>query len=239
MKRITESRTALVRPGNTVEQMVRAIADEIVTGKLRPGEKLDETTLAKRHDVSRTPVREALGQLSAMGLVDRRPNRGAVVATMSQDRLAAMFEAMAELEAICARLSALRMTPGERLALEQSHEASKRLVHGGAEEDYEAHNIEFHSMLYGGAHNVYIEELAHATRGRLAPFRRAQFRLAGRLSRSWREHDSIVRAVLRGDALGAAAAAGSHVSQVSAASASFVVTESESHAEIRDIPLML
>ena len=45
---------------------------------LRPGEKLDETSLAARFDVSRTPVREALGQLSAMGLVERRPNRGAL-----------------------------------------------------------------------------------------------------------------------------------------------------------------
>src|SRR3569832_1723140 len=68
---------SLVRSGTTVDQMVRAIADRIVTGYLRPGERLDEVSLAARFDVSRTPVREALGHLSAIGLVERRPNRGA------------------------------------------------------------------------------------------------------------------------------------------------------------------
>lgn len=202
--------------------MVRAISDQIVTGALKPGEKLDETTLAQRYEVSRTPVREALGRLSAMGLVDRRPNRGAIVAVTTQDHLAAMFEAMAELESICARYCALRMTARERRALEEQHEASARLVHEGAEEDYEAFNTEFHSLLYRGSHNVHIEEVTIATRGRLAPFRRAQFRLTGRLSKSWREHDAIVRAILRGDANAAAVAAKGHVSQVSAASATFV-----------------
>lgn len=216
------ARTRLIRTGETVDQMVRAIADSIVTGRLRPGERLDEASLAQRYEVSRTPVREALGQLSAMGLVDRRPNRGAIVALISQDRLAAMFEAMAELEAVCARLSALRMNARERRELEEHHEQSARLVHLGAEDEYEICNTAFHSMLYRGAHNIHIEELALATRGRLAPFRRAQFRLAGRLGKSWREHDAIVRAILRGDAASAAGAARAHVSQVSAASATFV-----------------
>lgn len=221
MKKALESRTGLVRAGTTVDQMVRSIADQIVTGDLQPGEKLDEASLALRYEVSRTPVREALGQLSVMGLVDRRPNRGAIVAEMTQEHLAAMFEAMAELESICARFCALRMTAAERRTLEDQHEGSKLFVHLGAEEDYEAYNIEFHSMLYRGAHNAHIEELALATRGRLAPFRRAQFRIAGRLSKSWSEHDAIVRAILRGDAAAAVSAARGHVSQVSAASAAF------------------
>ncbi len=77
----------LVRTGDTVNQMVRAIADQIVTGELRPGDRLDEASLAARYEVSRTPVREALGQLSAMKLVDRRPNRGAIVTVVTQDHL--------------------------------------------------------------------------------------------------------------------------------------------------------
>ena len=103
----------LIRSGTTVDQMVRAIGDRIVTGFLRPGEKLDEASLAARFDVSRTPVREAIGQLSAMGLVERRPNRGAIVAVVTQEHLASMFS-MAELS-ICARLRQ-RMTAGERRA---------------------------------------------------------------------------------------------------------------------------
>lgn len=216
-------RRDLVRAGTTVDQMVRAIADHIVTGGLQPGAKLDEVSLAARFEVSRTPVREALGRLSAMGLVDRRPNRGAIVAVVTQDHLASMFESMAELEGICARLSAERMTAQERRQLELEHQTSARLVHLGAEEAYEAYNTDFHSRLYSGAHSKHIEELAHLTRSRLAPFRRAQFRLPQRLSKSWDEHDVIVSAILQGNGEAAGAAAKGHVSIVSEASAVFAV----------------
>jgi DNA-binding GntR family transcriptional regulator len=205
--------------------MVRAIGDRIVTGFLRPGEKLDEASLAARFDVSRTPVREALGRLSAMGLVERRPNRGATVAVVTQEHLASMFESMAELEAICARFSAERMTAGERRALEVEHQASARLVQLAAEEDYEYFNTEFHTRLYRGAHSKHIYELTVMTRSRLAPFRRAQFMLPGRLAKSWQEHDVIVTAIMRGDGAAAGQAAKDHVSIVSEASAVFAAAD--------------
>jgi DNA-binding GntR family transcriptional regulator len=215
----------LIRSGTTVDQMVRAIADRIVTGIARPGEKLDEVSLAERFDVSRTPVREALRQLSAMGLVEQRPNRGAIVTVVTPEHLASMFESMAELEGICARLSAERMTAPERRRLEQHHQESARLVQAGARDEYEAFNTEFHTRLYLGAHSSHIAELTVATRSRLAPFRRAQFRLAGRLAKSWSEHDAIVTAIQRGDGAAAGAAAKAHVSLVSEASAVFASPE--------------
>ncbi len=214
-------RRDLVRNGTTVDEMVRAVADRIVTGTLKPGEKLDETTLATDFGVSRTPVREALRQLSAMHLVERRPNRGAIVAVVTQAHLASMFEGMAELEAICARLSAERMTAEERRLLDEGHQGSARLVYLGREDEYEAYNFDFHSQLYAGARNAHIRELTSLTRSRLSPFRRAQFRLAGRLEKSWKEHDVIVNAILRGDGATAAAAARAHVSIVSEVSAVF------------------
>lgn len=213
---------APVRSGTTVESLVRSIADDIVTGRLLPGARLDEASLAARYDVSRTPVREALARLSAMGLIDRPPNRGAVVSTVSDDHLTSMFEAMAELEALCARLAAERMTTAERHNLDAVHRAAAQLVYVGAEEDYARHNVDFHTRIYVGAHNAHIQELVGLTRSRLAPFRRAQFRIAGRLAKSWEEHDAIVTAILRGDASGAASAARAHVSIVSDASAEFV-----------------
>lgn len=214
-------RTRVVRAGNTVEQMVRAIADMIVTGQMLPGEKLDEISLAARFEVSRTPVREALRELGAMGLVDREPNRSAVVTNVTENYLHSMFEAMAELEGMCARLSAERMTVDERRQLEIEHRASARLVHRGADEDYAAYNIEFHNRLYRGAHNDHIYELVTQSRARLAPFRRAQFRLPGRLTKSYAEHDAIVTAIIRADGAAAAQAAYSHVEIVSDASAVF------------------
>lgn len=224
-------RRKLIRAGTTVDQMVRAIADRIVTGILRPGEKLDEVALAERYGVSRTPVREALGQLGAMGLVDRRPNRGATVTVITAEHLASMFEGMAELEGICAGLSAERMNAAERRGLEGSHQESARLVRLGAGEEYEHFNTEFHSRLYAGAKSPHIHELTTLTRSRLAPFRRAQFRLPGRLTKSWQEHDTIVTAILRGDGAAASLAAKSHVSIVSEASAVFAEPPVNGHIE--------
>lgn len=215
----------LIRSGTTVEVMVRAVADQIVTGILRPGDRLDEVSLAERYDVSRTPVREALGQLGAMGLVDRRPNRGAIVTVMTQEHLASMFESMAELEAICARFAAERMTPLERAVLEREHVASCKLVQDSAEEEYESHNVQFHTRLYEGAHSKHIFELATMTRSRLSPFRRAQFRLRGRLAKSWEEHDAIVTAIMRADGATASEAARTHVTTVSNASSVFATSE--------------
>ncbi|MET3858199.1 MULTISPECIES: GntR family transcriptional regulator [unclassified Rhizobium] len=211
----------VIRAGNTVEQMVRAVADLIVTGELLPGEKLDEGSLADRFAVSRTPVREALRELGAMGLVAREPNRSAVVANVSGHYLHSMFEAMAELERICARLCAERMSVDERRLLERQHEGSKVLVHQFNVDEYAAHNAEFHTRLYRGARNDHIFELATATRARLAPFRSAQFRLPDRLARSFQEHDLIVQAILRADGAAAGDYAFQHVELVSSASSVF------------------
>jgi hypothetical protein len=123
-----------------------------------------------------------------------------VVTTVDANHLNSMFEAMAELEGICARLAALRMTIDERRNLEAEHRASHRLIQDGAEEDYAAYHTRFHTALYLGAHNEHIYDLVTQTWARLAPFRRAQFHLPSRLVRSFEEHDAIVTAIMRADA---------------------------------------
>jgi DNA-binding GntR family transcriptional regulator len=193
------------------EELRLQLADDIVRGLLAPGGALDETELARRFGVSRTPVREAIRQLAASGLVEVRAHRGAVVARPSEERLLGMFEAMAELEALCAGLAALRMTPAERSGLEAVHEELRTLIHGGDPQRYHEVNEAFHAAIYAGAHNSYLAEMTHATRHRVQPFRRAQFRNLGRLAKSHVEHDRVVEAILRGDREGAAVAMREHI----------------------------
>ena len=69
------------------EELRLQLTDEIVRSVLAPGSGLDETDIARRFNVSRTPVREALRQLVASGLVESRAHRGAVVAQPSIERL--------------------------------------------------------------------------------------------------------------------------------------------------------
>jgi DNA-binding GntR family transcriptional regulator len=196
------------------DELRLALADDIVRGLLVPGAALDESELARRFGVSRTPVREAIRQLGASGLVEVRAHRGAVVARPSEERLIGMFEAMAELEALCSGLAAERMTAAERAALEAAHEGLRALIHGGDPQRYHEVNEAFHAVIYAGAHNSYLADLTYATRKRVQPFRRAQFRNLGRLAKSHLEHDRVVVAILRGDRAGAGAAMRLHIMTV-------------------------
>jgi len=209
----------------------RQLADEIITGQLRPGERLDERELAARFGLSRTPVREALRQLAAIGLAELRPHRGVIVARPDDNHLAETFELMADLESLCTRYAAIRMNAIERRALEARHLSSGELVRRGDRERYAAHNIELHELIYRGSHNRALEETAHAVRRRLAPYRRGQFAVLGRLALSFAEHDRVVSAIVRGDAAVAAAAMHSHVATVSIASADYVAGRATGTAE--------
>lgn len=176
-----------------------ALADEITSGALVPGTQLDEQQLGARFGASRTPVREALRQLAASGLVEMRPRRGAVVAEITVTRVFEMFELTAEIEALCVRLAAWRMTPQERSTLRQLHEQSRRAVEESDIDEYDRLNWLFHDAIYKGTHNAFIVEQAKALRERMAAFRRAQLREASRPAHSRHEHGEIVEAVLRGD----------------------------------------
>ena len=193
------------------ESLRLQLADEIVSGLLEPGQALDEQELARRFGVSRTPVREAIRQLSASGLVQVRPHRSALVALPNLDQLHDMFEAMAELEALCAGLSARNMTAAERRALEAIHQELRGLVHQGDPLRYHERNEAFHGAIYAGTHNGYLADMTLMTRKRVAPFRRAQFRTTGRLGGSWQEHDMVVQAILRGDRQAATDAMRAHI----------------------------
>jgi DNA-binding GntR family transcriptional regulator len=196
------------------EELRLQLADEIVRGALPPGAPLDETDIARRFSVSRTPVREALRQLAASGLVETRAHRGAVVARPTLERLTGMFEAMAELEAICAGLAAERMPPVERHRLEAVHEELRVLSYAGNPDRFHEVNERFHNTIYGGSQNTYIAEMTLATRVRVQPFRRAQFRNLGRLAKSHAEHDRVVVAIMRGDKAGAEIAMRAHIELV-------------------------
>lgn len=213
---------AVAQTGKThAERLRMQISDEIVRGDLPPGIPLDETELAQRFNVSRTPVREAIRLLVASGLVDARPHRSAVVARPDKSQLVGMFEALCELEMICASQSAERMVKAERTRLKQLHQMLRHAVRQGEVVRYYELNSQFHSAIYAGSHNVYLEKITSETRDRIAPFSRAQFTTMGRLGKSYTEHDAVVRAILAGDRVAAGAAMRHHIETVHAAYLTF------------------
>lgn len=204
------------------DQLRRVLSEEIVTGVLGPGVRLDEQGLADRFQVSRTPIREALGQLSALGLVEKRPHKGVIVLVQSQERLLQLFEVMAELEGSCARFAAERMDRAERDRLLNLHHGADGLVEVNDVPGYEAHNTVFHQSIYDGAHNPALVEFASDARRRVFHFRSAQFRVSDRVRLSHEEHGAIVEAVLAGNGEAAYVAAREHILIVRRASAQLV-----------------
>jgi DNA-binding GntR family transcriptional regulator len=183
----------------------------IISGELSPGTKLDEKALAEQFDVSRTPIREALRQLAATRLVRFVPRRGFSVAEFDPHALDDMFEGASELEALCARLCALRAGPMDRRRIEVLHQQAVQAIAKGDVKGYAALNEEFHNAIYAGTRNATLQTMVADLRQRLAPFRsRVFFTAANRMKSSLAEHDPIVRALLAHDGDEAANAMRSH-----------------------------
>jgi DNA-binding GntR family transcriptional regulator len=182
-------------------EAVRDEIEELIAfGKLPPGKHLDETELAVRFGVSRTPVREALNQLSNAGLVEIRPRRGAVVAEVGPQTLVEMFEVMAELEGMCGRLAARRISSVQLAALVDAQQLCEEVRASGDPDLYYERNDVFHGIIYDASHNAFLVEQAWVLRRRLRPYRRLQLRARDRINNSLTEHEAIVRAIQTGDA---------------------------------------
>ena len=196
------------------DRLADAIADGVLSGEFEPGRRLDEGMLAERYGVSRTPVREALRQLASTGLIEVKPRRGATVAKATPAQLETLFGAMAEIEATCARLAAMSMTPLERRRIQNLQDGMAAIVERDDRVAYAEANVGFHTQIYAGAHNEVLADIASGLRRRVAPYRRAQFRTEGRLSRSHAEHAAVVKALIACDAAAAHAAMFHHMSLV-------------------------
>jgi DNA-binding GntR family transcriptional regulator len=182
------------------EKLREAIEESIATGAFAPGMHLEETELAQRFGVSRTPLREALIQLSSMGIVALRPRRGAVVAEVTPQRLLEMIEVMAELEAMCGRLAARRMSAADQAVMMRAHKACEAACIAQDPDTYYHENEQFHYAIYAGSHSGFLIEQTTAMHRRLRPYRRLQLRVRNRLAMSFSEHNGIVDALIAGDA---------------------------------------
>ena len=191
------------------------IADEleelVFTGGFSDGDRLDEIRLAKQFGVSRTPIREALQRLVASGLAEQLPRRGVFVRQPGPVELMEMFETMAEIEGVCARLAALRISEQALSELEGANKRCQAAVENSDADEYYRENEHFHHVIYRQAGNGFLEQEALRLHRRLKPYRRLQLRVRGRMAQSMSEHEAIVAALRDGDRERAAEALRSHV----------------------------
>lgn len=193
------------------EKVLITVSERIRRGDLLPGDTVDESSLASEFNVSRTPVREALLQLQSQGLLTSMPRGGMVVAKMDIQQLLAMWELLAELEGICARLACERMTPAEVKDLEAAHAASRAPVEANDLDGWQQHNSAFHEILFRGSRNPYVRHEILRLRSMTGAYRRHAFAALGAPLASFDQHAEVVRAIAARDCAAAAAAMMDHM----------------------------
>jgi len=177
------------------EIVFQALREAIISGELKPGERLMEVQLAEEMGVSRTPVREAIRKLELEGLVVMVPRKGAYVAGLSMKDAADVFEVRQSLEGLAAALAAERITDEEiealeRILLEINDAAEKNDLNLIIQKD-----AEFHNILFKASRNDKLVQIINNLKEQIDRFRIQSFENPGRLKKLVEEHKKIVEAI--------------------------------------------
>ncbi|EME70881.1 transcriptional regulator [Paramagnetospirillum caucaseum] len=178
---------------SAAEWVRQQLIEDIVAGRLRPGEKLCEVKIASRLGCSRTPVREAFRHLGALGLANFEKNRGGNVVRLERAMMLELFEALAEVAAACAGLAASRAEAQRRSLAERDWPHAAAPAGSGGDDD-------LFSVLFGVCGNRLLSEAGATIRCRLLPY----WRLLGKAAEEWPVHGApgqaeTVRAMAAGD----------------------------------------
>src|SRR3954454_14099479 len=138
------------------ESLRLKLEEEILGGRMKPGQKLDEEDLATRFGMSRTPVREALKAIAASGLIEIRPHQGAHVAILSPRVIIEMVEMMVVLEVTCAGFAARRLSSDDRATIEKSLGRCEAAAEKADARGFYRANIAFHEAIYAAGGNEFI-----------------------------------------------------------------------------------
>jgi DNA-binding GntR family transcriptional regulator len=206
------------------DELAMTLEQAIVSGEIAPGTVLRQEQLSERYAVSRTPVREALRRLAALGLVSFEPNRGVRVRTLTRDELREAFLVRAELESLATEVATPRFTEVEVAQLEAAETRFAALTgelraHGGGDgrgdlvTEWVRANHAFHDVIYGVARLPLVERLAKGARfsgsAVWAPADTSE--LDQLYDANEREHRAIIAAIRAGSSAGARSLAREHV----------------------------
>jgi len=180
------------------EVLADALCEEIICGALKPGEKLNEASIAKRFNISRGPVREALRRLSERELVDLLPNAGARVMRYTLSDMLNLLEVRESLELFAVRLAAKRMSHEEIEYLHNLYETHSSNFSSNNQDSYfqSPEDLDFHYVIAKGAKNpVLFKILCEDLYPRLRLCRRQHKHITGRGVEALKEHHLVLKAI--------------------------------------------
>lgn len=189
-------------PVTAADRVLLQIQQAIVEGQIAPGSKISEPELAKKYDLSRAPLREALARLERCHLIERTPNAGARVVKLSVAGLLSLYELRETLEGLACRLAAQHMTDDEIAQVQQllNQHLSTQRVREGESYYQEAGDVDFHYRVILGSKNPYLINLLCDELYFLVRMYRVQLGMNGpRVSRAFDEHKAIINAIANRD----------------------------------------
>jgi DNA-binding GntR family transcriptional regulator len=180
------------------EIVFETIRNAIITGDLKPGERVMEVQMAESLGVSRTPVREAIRKLELEGLIIMLPRKGAYVADLSVKDLTEVMEIRASLEGLAAGLASIRIDAAEIEELE----IYALKFHKSIDEDVDAlilRDFEFHDAIFKASRNERLIQLNNNLIEQVQRFREIYHKKVNKPKESSREHYAMVEAISNGD----------------------------------------
>jgi DNA-binding GntR family transcriptional regulator len=181
------------------EQVADHLREEILSSRLAPGVELSEVALARSLGISRGPLREALGQLAAEGLVTIVPRRGAVVRRLTRQEFIDAYQVREALESLAMKLAVPRLTERQKGELHGMAEQMERAAAKGDADRFSELNRQFHARLVHASGNTKLEEVHSQLVAQMGRLMKQSVQLRGGIEQSAAEHRAILEAVDAGD----------------------------------------
>jgi len=177
----------------------RKMAMAILTGELKPRERLVESDLIKKFDVKRFTIRKAIQELVHLGFVEFTPNKGARVADITDEELEDLYCVRLSLELLAAELLMKKITPEKLAVLWKIHREYTAAVEGGALEDMVMKNEEFHQAIYAMTENRFLADNLERLKNGIFALRYNAYISLGIPQVSIAQHEAIIVALAEGD----------------------------------------
>lgn len=193
------SETAVIPRRSLHGELAGLLRDMMVSGELKPGEKISEQALCARFGVSRTPLREALKVLAAEGLLNLSPNRGASVARVTPQEIDDLFPIMGALEALAGEIACTRITPAQLEQLREMHEAMVEHYRQGESAPYLRLNRAIHEKFFEIAGNSALTQHYQTLMVRIHAVRFIARKSPERWQEAIKDHERMMEALAARD----------------------------------------
>lgn len=183
------------------ERIVDFIKDSVVSGRLKPGERVPEQEIADNFGISRTPIREAFRQLESEGFITVTPRKGAVVSPITDKDVSEFYAIKSLLEGFAARTACAKLTEKDLKKLQSLNASMARCAEKNDVKGFFKVDAQFHDCFLKACGNEKLFTLIHQLVQQFERFRITAMSLPGRMRDSVKQHEEIVSAFKRGDAV--------------------------------------